>query len=138
MVSNFSVVSLFKINMLPTGDSTVKPITGAEIEKVKKLCALEAAQPEYENIQPLVERENAFVETYQNDIAPQRQERIEMHKTRLERKANIQNELMEEEETRQRILAEQRDQEFAAKLRAEERSKLEEQKRKQAEEMNKD
>lgn len=61
-----------------------------------------------------------------------------MHKTRLERKANIQNELMEEEETRQRILAEQRDQEFAAKLRAEERSKLEEQKRKQAEEMNKD
>lgn len=57
-----------------------------------------------------------------------------MHKTRLERKSNIQNELMEEEETRQRNLAEQRDQEFAAKLRAEERQKLEEQKKKQAEE----
>ena len=81
MVSHFSVVSLFKVNMLPmSGDSSVKPVCGAELEKVKKLCALEAAQPEYENIQPLIERENAFVETYQNDIAPQRQERIEMHK----------------------------------------------------------
>ena len=72
MVSHFSVVSLFKVNMLPTGDSSVKPVCGSELEKVKKLCALEAAQPEYENIQPLVERENAFCETYQSDIAPQR------------------------------------------------------------------
>ena len=57
----------------------------------------------------MVERENAFIESYTNEIAPQRQERIEKDKERLERKAKIQNELLEQEDVRQRLLVEQRD-----------------------------
>lgn len=43
MVSNFSVASLFKVSLMPApadGDGA-KPVTRADIEKTKQLCALE-------------------------------------------------------------------------------------------------
>ena len=89
MVSNFSVASLFKVNLLPQGGDAQESVTKAEIEKVKKACQLEKVECEYDNIQHLIERENNYTESYLNEITPQRKERIAQHKERLERKANI-------------------------------------------------
>jgi len=69
----------------------------------------------------MVEREKDFIEKFESEIAPRRQERIDEHKEMTERKARKQTELMEVEERRQRGMAEQRDKEFAEKLKSEER-----------------
>ena len=58
----------------------------------------------------MVERESAYCETYQNEIMPERQDKIQNQKDRLNRKAEISNQLAEEEDERQRVLAERRDQ----------------------------
>ena len=68
--NNFSVVSLFKVNLLPSSDPSKPPLSQNDLERVKKLCQLEVCEPEHDNIERLVEREKAFVEHYQNDIAP--------------------------------------------------------------------
>ena len=70
MVQGFSVVSLFKINLMPGGNENEEPITKADIEKVKRLVSIEAVEPQFDNISSLVERENEFCEIYKNEVAP--------------------------------------------------------------------
>jgi len=50
MVSNFSVATLFKINLLPQGGNADQSITKADLEKVKKVCQIEKAELEIDNI----------------------------------------------------------------------------------------
>ena len=50
MVSNFSVASLFKVNLLPQGPNAAEAITQADLDKVKKVCQIEKTECEYENI----------------------------------------------------------------------------------------
>lgn len=45
MVQGFSVVSLFKINLMPGGNDNQEPITKSDIDKVKRLCVIEAVEP---------------------------------------------------------------------------------------------
>ena len=49
MVSNFSVASLFKVNLLPQGGDAQESVTKADIEKVKKACQLENWSGQNEN-----------------------------------------------------------------------------------------
>lgn len=72
MVSNFSVAGLFKVNLLPLGGNAAQSVTKADLDKVKKLCQIEKVECDYENFHQLVERENAFTETYQSELAPHR------------------------------------------------------------------
>jgi len=77
MASNFSVVSLFKVNLNPSGGSSENEVTAGNLEKIKKLCTIAPADPTYEHINALVEREHAYIQRYESEIAPQRQERID-------------------------------------------------------------
>ena len=99
MESHFSVVSLFKVNMAP-GVSSENVVRPADLEKARKLCMIAPALPEYRDVSALLSREKAYVERYETEIGPQRQERIDSHKERTERKARIQTQLYEEEEER--------------------------------------
>ena len=45
MASYFSVVSLFKVNLMPSSDPSEAPITQSDLDKVKKICQIEAIEP---------------------------------------------------------------------------------------------
>ena len=106
--------------------------------KAKKFCTIQKTELITDNVQYMVERENEYVEHYQKEIDPQRKERDVKDQERLERHGKISSELLEEEDTRQRKMAERRDQEFAQQLRDEQRQKLEEQRNAQQLEMQRD
>ena len=74
---------------MPANDPSAAPLTQSDLERVKKLCQLEVVEPEHDNIERLVEREKAYIELYESEMLPDRQTRIDLHKERLERKANI-------------------------------------------------
>ena len=52
----------------------------------------------------MIERENAFTDNFQSELLPQRERRIEEHKDRMERKSRMQEDLMEQEDKRQKQL----------------------------------
>lgn len=84
---------------MPGGDGA--KLSQAELGKVRKLCAqVKREPPAIPDIQEMVERENLFVQHYEDEIAPQRQERVDRTQERLERKARIQDELLLEEDER--------------------------------------
>ena len=70
MVSNFNLAGLFRVNLLPSGSDSAVSVTQADLVKVKKLCQIEKTECEYENFEQLIERENAFTENYQSEVAP--------------------------------------------------------------------
>lgn len=70
MVSQFNVATLFKINLLPQGGSAADRMTRAELEKAKQACQIEKTELEIDNLQYMVERENAYIESFSNEIGP--------------------------------------------------------------------
>ena len=78
MVSAFNVASLFKVNLVPGSGADGAKVTQAELVKVRKICAqVKREIPDTSAVSELVERENAFVQHYEVEISPQRQERTE-------------------------------------------------------------
>ena len=76
MVQAFNVASLFKVNLVPGSGADGAKVTQAELLKVRKLCAQVIREPPASSeIQEMIERENQFVQNYEAEIAPQRQER---------------------------------------------------------------
>ena len=76
MVQAFNVASLFKVNLVPGSGADGAKVTQADLLKVRKLCAQVIREPPTSSeIQEMIERENQFVQNYEAEIAPQRQER---------------------------------------------------------------
>ena len=92
MEQGFNVASLFSVSQ------GCGSISHQELNKAKRLCKIEKTELNTDNIQNMVERENAFVEQYQNEIDPWRKERNGQDKERLERHSLVRTELMEEED----------------------------------------
>ena len=124
MVSNFNIINLFRVGMTPSGNQPDMQLSKQDMAQVRRYCTLKKTELEDENIQPMIERENAFHDSFQSELAPQREARIEEHKDRTQRKSQMQNDLMEQEDQRQRKMQERRDQEFAAKLKKEQMEQL--------------
>ena len=75
MVQGFSIENLFRINLVPGAGADGPKLTTADINQVKKLCALQSVEVPSDDIQEMVERENTFIGHYESEIAPQREER---------------------------------------------------------------
>ena len=60
----------FKVNI--SGGGGGDSLSKAEMTKVNRLCSIAKAEPEYEHIQAMVQRENEYVQRYESEIAPQR------------------------------------------------------------------
>ncbi len=125
MVQAFNIAGLFAFSSMPGGKSE-NSVSNQDMMKAKKFCTIQKTELITDNVQYMVERENEYVERYQKEIDPWRKERDVKDQERLERHGKISSEVLEEEDTRQRKMAEQRDQQFAQQLRDEQRQKLEE------------
>lgn len=76
----FSPVSLFKVNLMPSSGGNQNSLGPAELEKVKKLIAIEKVESEFDTAEKAIERESEFVKKYDEDLKPRREERLENNK----------------------------------------------------------
>ena len=87
---NFSVIPLFKVNLMPGGAADEESkFSRSDIDKVKQLLAIEKVECRYESAEQAIERENEFVNKYNEDLLPLRQNRIDEVKERQERKSIV-------------------------------------------------
>ena len=134
----FSTISLFKVNLIPSKAGSENKLGPAELDEIKKLIAIEKVDCRFESAEKAIEREGEFVQKYDTDLKPRREERLENDKERMKRKSAVESQILIEEEERQKALAAKRDAEFAQKLKQEELDRLAEQKKKQEMEQEKD
>ena len=73
------------------------------------------------DVTKLVEREQEYLKLFEEKIQPEREERIKNDEERIQRKGVKQQELLFKEEERNRLIQKAKDEEFAKKLKEEER-----------------
>ena len=88
----FNAASLFKVNLIPSNGGN--KFGAAELEKMKKLVAIEKVESEFDNTEKAIERESEFVTKYDDDLKPRREERLGNDKERMKRKSAVQSEIL--------------------------------------------
>lgn len=107
--------------MIPSGGDPDQQISASDISKVKGLLGVKKYEMASGDVTKLVEREQEYLKLFEEKIQPEREERIKNDEERIQRKGVKQQELLFKEEERNRLIQKAKDEEFAKKLKEEER-----------------
>ena len=136
--STFNLASCFKVSLIPQSGSDENRLTAQDLEKIKTLINLEKFEAESQDLTESVRREQEYLEKYQSQVLPERANRVKEQEVRGQRYSRVQQQILEEENERSRLIQLKRDQEFAAKLKADEKAKLEQERAQRQQEQERD